>query len=82
MAVGTKIFTGSPVLTSLINVVIVHALFSAQTFLSAKSHIVSGHQPHPGNFTHTQQLPVLKSVSHFKKRKETMPCCGKRQRNY
>lgn len=74
MAVGTKIFTGSPVLTSLINVLIVHALFSAQTFLSDKSHIVSGHQSHPGNFTHMQQLPVLKSV---KKRKEAMLCCGK-----
>lgn len=43
MAVGTKIFTGSPVLTGLINAVIVHALFSAQTFLSDKSHTVSGH---------------------------------------
>jgi len=43
MAVGTKIFTGSPVLTSVINLVIVHALFSAQTFLSDKRDIVSGH---------------------------------------
>lgn len=77
MAVGTKIFTGSPVLTSLINVVIVHALFSAQTFLSDKSHTVSGPQSHPGNFTHMQQLAVLKSLSHIKNRKETMLCCGK-----
>lgn len=63
MAVGTELFTGSPVLSSLRNAVIVHALFSAQTFLSDKSHIVSGH---PDNSADTQQCPVLKPLLHIK----------------
>lgn len=66
MAVGTELFTGSPVLSSLRNAVIVHALFSAQTFLSDKSHIVSGHQSHPDNSADTQQRPVLKPLFHIK----------------